>query len=173
MKIIFLDIDGVLNDFERSWGEVPDYNPSFVPKCVQAFNRIIRATEAKVVLSSSWRYSILNGNMSLNGFRILLSSHSVRGELIGHTREDVATDDVFEPRWRQIADWLKAPAYGDKQAACRASGEPIRLTSYCIIDDDSDAFGGRPGVRTSGGVGLTEADADAAIEILGRVEVPA
>ena len=155
MKLVFLDIDGVLNDFERSWGAVPDYNPEFVPRCVQNFNRIIRATEARIVLSSSWRHLIVFGHMSLNGFSVLLRSHSVRGHLIGHTREEAASESS-EPRWQQIADYIKT------HREANADG----IERYCILDDCSDAFGGRPGVRTDGSTGLTAADADLAIEIL-------
>lgn len=148
MKLIFLDIDGVLNDWERSWRDVPDYNPEIVPRCVRAFNRIVCTTGAQIILSSSWRYLITRGHFSLYGFRKLLSSHGVRGELIAHTRED----DGDEDRWKQIADWLRKP--------------PAKIDGYCILDDDPDAFGGRPGVLTAGGIGLTESDADEAIEIL-------
>lgn len=151
MKLVFLDIDGVLNDFEQSWGAVPDYNPEFVPRCVQNFNRIIRETEASIVISSSWRGLIHTGQMTLNGFRVLLRTHAIHGYVVGYTREESAGVDC-EPRWAQIADWLKKPC-GD-------------LERYCILDDCADAFGGRPGVQTNGAVGLTESDADAAIAIL-------
>ncbi len=176
MNIVFLDIDGVLNDWERSWREVPDYNPEFVPCCVKAFNKIIRATEAKIVLSSSWRYGIHRGDFSLRGFGRMLRSHSVRGELIGATRPS----ECDEPRWREIADWLKKPmlpaglivGIDDAELGVGLGLEkttepvPFKIKRYAIIDDDSDAFGGRPGVQTAGGVGLTEADADLVIEIL-------
>ena len=55
MKIIFLDIDGVLNcekTFQRHRGAI-----GIDPYLVAIFNRIIFATDAKIVLSSSWRYS--------------------------------------------------------------------------------------------------------------------
>jgi hypothetical protein len=148
VKIIFLDIDGTIN---RTLIGEPEFN-SF---CIAALNRIIEATGAKLVLSSSWRYKILNGGMSLQEFaRDLLEPAGVCGQLIGYTRENAATlDDEPEPRWRQIADWLRQP--------------PHPIERYCILDDDPDAFGGRPGVRTDRRTGLTEADADAAIEILG------
>jgi hypothetical protein len=166
MKLVFLDIDGVLNDYERSWREVPDYNPEFVPTCVQNFNRIIRETEARIVLSSSWRHLIHAGHMSLHGFQTLLRSHGVRGELIGWTRPDLCE----EPRWKQIADWLRSPNHEGTAGESRSRLAGRKVERYCIIDDDHEAFGGRPGVQTAGGMGLTEADADAAIEILGRVE---
>lgn len=149
MSILFLDIDGVLNDWERSWRNIPDYNPEIVPRCVQALNKIIRATEAKLVLSSSWRGWIVNGSMTLGGFEKLLHTHGVRARLIGHTR---LNGDEY--RWQEIAAWLKE--------------NKGKWNRYCILDDDADAFGGRPGVQTAGGAGLTEADADAAIEILSQ-----
>jgi len=55
MKIIFLDIDGVLNCKET----VNRYN-GFIgidPFLVAIFNRIIFATDAKIVLSSTWRHA--------------------------------------------------------------------------------------------------------------------
>lgn len=156
MKLIFLDIDGVLNDFERSWREVPDYNPEIAPRCVQALNRVIRATEAKLVLSSSWRNLITAGHMSLFGFERLLQSHGVRAWLISHTR---VNGDEY--RWQEIAAWLKEPMRGTQSMPKGV------IDRYCIIDDDHDAFGGRPGVQTAGGIGMTEKDADLAIQILG------
>lgn len=140
MNIIFLDIDGTLNRFGRE---------DFEPACVAALNRIIAVTSARVVLSSSWRYKVHQGHTDLAGLATILRVQGgVRGELIDVTRGD----EGDESRWRQIADWLKSPV--------------VKIDRYCILDDDSDAFGGRPGVRTKSYVGLTEADADAAIRIL-------
>lgn len=151
-NLIFLDIDGVLNDWDRSWRDVPDYNPEILPRCVRALNRIIRETDAKLVLSSSWRGLITTGHMTLLGFERMLSSHGVNGYLIGHTRN---IGDEY--RWQEIADWLRQPMWGPNR---------IKIRRYCIIDDDPDAFGKRPGVQTKGGEGLTEADADAVIALL-------
>ena len=146
MKIIFLDIDGVLNSTSQ---QTPAIGNEFLPRCVTELNRIIALTDAKIVLSSNWRYLIHNGYMDLTGFSILLRSHNVRGELVGFTRES----EGDEPRWSQIRDWFRA-------------NSPVGTDyNYCILDDDPGAFGGRPGVQTNGN-GLTEADADLAIEIL-------
>ena len=146
--IIFLDIDGVLNSFGDKWppGEP---RPQIELDCVKNFNAIIDATDARIVLSSSWRYLIFNGHLSLLGFGLLLRSHGIHGALVGHTRRDLEDD---EERWRQIADWLK-----------EHSGEHGR---YCILDDYPDAFGGRPGVRTDNAKGLTAEDAQTAIGLL-------
>jgi len=164
-KLIFMDVDGVLNDHERvPFSEMPANYTSITQRCVANFNRIILACEAVVVLSSSWRYLILNEHMSIHGFQTLLTSHGVRGHLISHTRADAKLDnDDYEPRWMQIRDWLKEPL--------NHKGQKVSIDRYCIIDDDPDAFGGRPGVQTNGAVGLTEKDADEAIAILNRKDV--
>jgi len=47
-KIVFLDVDGVLHPADGSHG-------MFAPPCVQLLIRIIRETEADIVLSTSWR----------------------------------------------------------------------------------------------------------------------
>ena len=46
--IIFLDIDGVMNDSKRE----PD---NFLPEAVSVLNTLFNKYNAKVVLSSSWR----------------------------------------------------------------------------------------------------------------------
>ena len=54
MKVIFLDIDGVLNCSKT-------HNPRKLPyvidhKLLNRFERLLQRTKAKVVLSSTWRY---------------------------------------------------------------------------------------------------------------------
>lgn len=55
MKIIFLDIDGVLNsrmyDRMRNWNEQTDIDETRLP----LIKEIVDATGAKIVLSSTWR----------------------------------------------------------------------------------------------------------------------
>ena len=53
MKIIFLDIDGVLNTISN-WGSRP-IEKRFSPGCVAALNKITEHTGAKIVISSSWK----------------------------------------------------------------------------------------------------------------------
>ena len=49
MKIIFLDIDGVLNTYNSM--------DRFCPKAVSCLNEFVQESGAKVVISSSWRLS--------------------------------------------------------------------------------------------------------------------
>lgn len=55
MKVIFLDIDGVLNsrayDRKRNWDEQTDIDETRLP----LIKEIVDATNAKIVLSSTWR----------------------------------------------------------------------------------------------------------------------
>lgn len=164
MRIIFLDIDGVLNG-DRWWasGDRRQINEP----CVLALNQILGATDAAIVLSSAWRHMVLLGNMTCIGFQYLLVSHGVvKCRVIGTTRHDRMTDDCPNPppgmvavdpcdtRGQQISDWL----------ACW-KGRPI--PSYIVLDDDDDGISGvHPSVITDGEVGLTEADAEKAIDIL-------
>lgn len=78
MKVIFLDIDGVLNEFE-------DIRLANTLDCVSRekiarLNRIIDATGAVCVLSSSWR--IIH---SLDWMREFLKEHGFTGQLIDKT----------------------------------------------------------------------------------------
>ena len=49
MKVIFLDIDGVLKE--------EDYDAEFKDECFARLKKIIAATDAQIILSSSWRIS--------------------------------------------------------------------------------------------------------------------
>ena len=53
MKVIFLDIDGVL----INKASLLNVESSYVPdeKCVQQLNELINRTDAKIVVSSCWR----------------------------------------------------------------------------------------------------------------------
>ena len=55
MKIIFLDIDGVLNskayDSKRDWNKQTNIDETRLPLIKQ----IVEATDAKIVLTSTWR----------------------------------------------------------------------------------------------------------------------
>ncbi len=46
MKVIFLDVDGVMNSTDNEWLDL---------KCVDNLYTIVSQTDAKVVISSSWR----------------------------------------------------------------------------------------------------------------------
>lgn len=154
MKVLFLDIDGVLNcqrEYDWDWNAIAQ----FTPRCVHTFNSIIYHAKAKIVLSSSWRNFIHNNYMTLRGFEKLLWSHGVRGDLIGLTPERIGIDDT---RADEIGDWLQKN-FKD-------------VERYVVIDDDPDAFGGgrHPFVQTDFRYGIRTEDAKKAVELLGGCE---
>jgi hypothetical protein len=157
MRLIFLDIDGVLND--HNFCREAQSN-LINPRCVANLNRILISTDARIVLSSSWRYMISGGAHTLEGFEYMLRTHGVAcsGRLISVTCPDEDEDAVT--RGPQIRKWLR---------------DRSRVTSFVVIDDVDDDIvrEGLPFVRTDGNVGLTEADAERVIAILtGKAATP-
>lgn len=175
--IIFLDIDGVLNRhvFNREAG-----SGTIDPKCVKQLNRILRATGAKIVLSSAWRYMIHRRAMTLKGFDYLLRTHGVIADsVVGMTdvdercagcrhRYQMVKDPIQKPRTRCAQCW--APMN-------RASQIWRWMTNNCdvawkyIILDDMDmgcSLAKLKIVLCDGRIGLTRRLADRAIEMLGR-----
>ena len=149
-SIVFLDIDGVLNGHRR---DAHGYCRIEAGPVVH-LNRILAETEARLVITSSWRYLVHSGAMTLEGFSYMLITHGIacHGRLAGVT----CRDEEAGSRGDQITRWLdQYPLRGARSA-------------YVVIDDeDAGVTGaGHPLVRTDGRVGLTHRDADAAIAVL-------
>ena len=152
MKVVFLDLDGVVNN-GRYDPKAATY--ALVPGCVAQLGRILERTGAKVVLSSSWRYLVHEGLMSLSEFEQVLGHHGAPGiQIIGLT----PTDEQVRGRGNQIQAWLDA------------NGSGLGIASYVVLDDmdAADEFDPRQHrlVRTNPTVGLTDKDANAAIAAL-------
>ncbi len=160
-RLVFLDIDGCLNDH----GFDPDVLCGRIDTDkVQRLNRILRATDAKIVLSSAWRYIIFRREATLSGMEWLLRSHGVlAGRLIGATWPDTmrrvvyngnpATWPIANERGEQIATWLRLNPW---------------YNAHVVIDDLDLGISaaGHPFVQTDGKIGLTDDDAERAIEML-------
>lgn len=167
MKVIFLDIDGVLNtqDFMNSNYCVrrleakkkglkfqddlnsktrDEYGHLFDPRACNWLEYIIGKTDAKIVISSTWRYAGVKGMQDLWKYRDL------SGEVIDITPHLTG--------WRgvEIKAWL------DKN----------EVDSFCIIDDDNDMLDSQIDnfVLVNGKFGLSLKDANRAIEILNKHE---
>lgn len=156
--LIFLDIDGVLNTHGPIDPEV--LCAGIHPDKINRLNFVLRKTDARIVLSSAWRYLVHNGCMTVKGVDWLLRSHGLIGErLIDITRKDTM---IFDPkaekpvpmdneRGAQIRDWL----HNNRHQA-----------PYAVIDDLGISQAGHPFVMTDGAVGLTSRDAKQAINLL-------
>lgn len=79
-RIIFLDIDGVLNGHE--WCHIVGV-PKILPARVAILNEICRVCEADCVLISSWRGKLLKHNWPITVAQWLLETHGFTGSLIG------------------------------------------------------------------------------------------
>lgn len=152
MKVIFLDIDGVLNRY------VPN-TPQFCPKCVEQINRVLATTEAHVVVSSSWRQLMIDqdsgrADMTIEGFSMMLRTHGIYGlKIIGHIGPDL--DDYT--RGGLIRKWLKTHRF---EAVDR----------YVVIDDCDEGISAEslPFVKTNPNDGLTLDAANDVIRLLNR-----
>lgn len=117
MKVIFLDIDGVVN----CWGtkeRAPSKVVGVEQRLIEYIKQIVDATGAKLVLSSTWRkdwaFDLLNG----------IDWHYLRDEF---AKQDLYFMDYTPSRrdsWRgeEIKEWLESTEYD--------------VESYVIIDDE-------------------------------------
>lgn len=141
MKVIFLDIDGVLvNDLYAKQHKADPY-------CVDALNTITNVTGAKIVISSSWKYSY-----SATKLTLMLKQWGVTGDIIGST-----PNVENRPRAYEVGSWL----------ADYIEDVGVPVESFVVIDDDSSACPSSMWcVRTKFENGLTMQNADRAIGIL-------
>jgi hypothetical protein len=143
VKVIFLDIDGVLNNHDID----PDTGHCWIQAALAwRLNRIVKATRAKLVISSAWRYMVHCGAMTIKGFEYMLRTHKISADVVGVT----VRDEEIPSRGDQIKAWLS---------------EHPEVTSYVILDDEPDGMtiGDVRFVKTDGGCGLPEADMEDAI----------
>lgn len=154
MKIIFLDIDGVLNcenayrDGECryvSWindSGKEDHHQSFCSWGKVYLNQLIEETGAKIVISSTWR------NSGIEFMRKVWEVEEMSGEIIGITpnfRGDIKGYTI--PRGCEIDYYLEKELgfshinwdKGVQQEYIEKSG----IENYIIIDDDSDMLYGQ------------------------------
>jgi len=118
MRLLFLDIDGVLNSrevFEKRYKEGRDTCWVISEEMVEVLNRIVESTGCKVVVSSSWRL----GN-TVEFLNATLKEHGARFEILDVTPRCIVHFD--EIRGDEISESMKK--YG------------VNKDSILILDDD-------------------------------------
>lgn len=168
MKIIFLDIDGVLNsdklihdrdEAHRSFGhhgmcECYRLEHMIDREAVRRLNVLIAWTGAKIVISSSWRKLLDPPELAR-----VLAGHGLVGEIIGET-PDGPNDPSFAylgphdriSRGHEIDHWLKAHP---------------EVERYVILDDCSDMeMHTYRLVHTDPLVGFVDRDLDIAVAMM-------
>ena len=120
MKVIFLDIDGVLcteNDRFDEFGDL--FNAEFC----ENLKIIIDQTNAQIVISSAWRY----GKGGLERLRNMWNFRGLAGNILNITPV-MGTARVL--RGKEIKHFLANFSY---QSYCNQE-----ITNYVILDDDND-----------------------------------
>lgn len=121
MKVIFLDIDGVLNSAEwdrhiQSFPYGARFNSCYLlsQEMILRLQDIVCQTSANIVLISSWRWEP-------RAFNVLIKQLNLYHLSI----EDIADDSYT--RTDEVKNWLKQHSY-------------LYVTSYVIVDDYDDGF---------------------------------
>lgn len=181
VKLIFLDIDGVLAR-KSDFNEVAQSNTLHRP-CVDQLNRIIHETDAKVVLISAWRYMIHGKDITFEGMSYLLRTHGVTAqiEIVGMTCTDeecplchpgacITCGGVVGKvnGLPSVCDVCGKPSTRGDQIWGWLNELPQLPVPYVVIDnmDLGISAAGHPFVQCDEDFGLTAADADRAIGIL-------
>ena len=172
MKIIFLDIDGVLNS-EKWYKERFDKNlyPNlegyplceFDPLAIEQLNVLTDKTNAKIVISSTWRIG-----RTIDELKNIFNKVGIKGEIIGVTPHLTFNDGWGVDRGNEIKRWidLNCIRWWDKMFS--EKDKDIILESYVILDDDGDMLLEQKDnfVKTSWGDGFTALHTRKAIKIL-------
>ena len=149
-KILFLDFDGVLNTElyqgllryqGKPWQD--EYGAFFDPKAVKQLKRIIDATDADIVVESSWKY------LGLDAMKELWKVRNLPGTII-----DITPSLLGKNKGVEIASWLSKYAKQDIRYV-------IIDDEYVILDSQLPHF-----ILTNPYEGITEEQANRAISML-------
>jgi hypothetical protein len=167
MKVVFLDIDGVLNHCDTRCPSPTRGEPlpmPIEPQCMARLNRLIAETGAKIVISSSWRLFARWQDLGP-----ALVRHGLVAEVIGET-PDLVNNATWLANWQarkgtpftyeslergwEIGEWLAAHP---------------EVTAFVILDDCSDMDALKPWlVLTHPNDGLDDPDVERAKWLLER-----
>ena len=163
-KVIFLDIDGVLNTkwwYAQMNRNTPKdkYGYAFDPNAVSNLKYILDQTGADIVISSSWK------SFGFSELEEMWEERGLPGKLIGITPNSVSDEmllnadldnmELFSIRGMEIKEWL--------------SKKGRSISHYAIIDDMDNMLPEQQShfVKTDPEIGITKENANQVIAILG------
>lgn len=164
IKVLFLDVDGVLNSAEELFDD-----RAISPKKLEILKTIIDKTNAKIVLISTWR--CFANTLSA----VIEALETVNLELYGITREGVAVENLKATPWANVK---RCPSYIYEDEVNNDRGAEIawwywnrreKIDKFAIVDDeDKDIINYFPKniVKTSFSKGLTSENAATIIKML-------
>lgn len=135
MKVIFLDIDGVLNytkwyTDDRNPGNLYGQEGDLDPLCIDRVIRICEETGAKVIISSDWRISWYGTQIRLG--RMGLDENFVVDKTPEFIWRHLSKHDYFNEDYEETYDYSRG---AEVDAWLAAHPECI---NFVIIDDRTD-----------------------------------
>ena len=164
-KVLFLDIDGVLNTERQHWhcqmngiAPIDRFGYAFDPKAVANLASILTETGAEIVISSSWKsIGLANmvelwGNKGPPGKIIDITPNTISDEFLINANLD--NMELMPIKGMEIKEWLTSH---EKQ-----------VSHYAIIDDESCMLPEQQPhfVQTNPQFGITKKDVENVIKIL-------
>lgn len=165
-KLIFLDIDGVLNtqEYQQAWRakglpSSDEFSAVFDPRAVAQLKHIIEQTEADIVLISSWKF------LGIEVLRQMWTQRELPGRLLDITPSS-ASDETLLAMDLELEDLLNTCKGTEIEAWLRQHSNPN--VGYVIIDDEEVILPTQRAyfVQIKSEVGLSEQDTERAIHIL-------
>lgn len=177
LKIIFLDVDGVINTNRNHFTKLDEI-------ALEYLKIIIESTGAKIVISSSWRTGSLEETKKY--FPTWLQEYIISET---ESKHKYCKSDFYICRGNEIQDWLnknviypwqKYPELSNEyliinedgtSTNCSKSNELNIDYTYVILDDDSDMLYDQRNnfIQTNMYKGLRKNDIKKAIKILNQI----
>lgn len=145
MKVIFLDFDGVITTLESKW--------RLCPEKMELVKKICDSTDAKIVISSSWRLSTVERTLKDLG----CGDHRIKCPFI--LANYVVGVTPYHIPYKIIMRGYEIKYYMEQHP---------EITNYVILDDDTDMLDEQKEhfVNTDTYKGINDNDVNKAIKIL-------
>ena len=156
MKVIFLDFDGVITTYNSKWKI--DMNN------IKIINDICDKTNAKIVVTSSWRIGYRGDVLAFNGY---LTQYIIEHNYLDNVQ------DTFDKFIGNIVGMTESIGGWRGDEIKLYMNEHPEVENYVILDDDSDMCDYQlfNFVQTDTYEGITERDAKLCVDILNGTEV--
>lgn len=156
MKVIFLDFDGVITTYNSKWKI--DMNN------IKIINDICDKTNAKIVVTSSWRIGHRGDVLAFNGY---LTQYIIEHNYLDNVQ------DTFDKFIGNIVGMTESIGGWRGDEIKLYMNEHPEVENYVILDDDSDMCDYQlfNFVQTDTYEGITERDAKLCVDILNGTEV--
>ena len=167
MKVLFLDIDGVINSdayvkrYHDEHLREKGYNILVDPEAVELVRQLCEKEHVKIILSSSWRSFDLEHTLTY--LREYPSLKPLLKYIIG-----ITPGSLTRYRGKEIQDFLDNYKLCAKNGLIKEKYKREKIDKYAIVDDDSDMFENQKPffVQTDWFIGITKEDIEKLTNIL-------